>query len=764
MQHNSLSSKIAPLALSVVSSFLFFSMSVSAEDEQNQTEESAIETVTIVASEGNRLSNAPGASITIPNVTLSQFQYADIQRVLRGVPGVAIQLEDGYGLRPNISIRGVASERSGRITLLEDNVLIAPAPYSAPSAYYFPTAGRMHAIEVLKGPSAISQGPYTIGGSLNLVSTPIPNSPSGSVMGQLGEDATGRFHGWYGRPADDSLGFLLETHQWKSDGFQSIDRSDTPTGLELNDYTLKVRMNPASNQKLELKLQIADQISNQSYLGLTDTDFNQDPYRRYGVSELDNIETAHQQAIASYDIEVSDATQFRAAAYINLHERNWYKTEGIDLDGSENAESFSRRSWSSVIQSINRRTDIGSTSWEDVQGILNGSVDTAPGSIQIRSNKREYVSRGIQFWANHELELGNVTHNFSVSLRSHYDEEDRVQRNSTFHQEAGRLVMDDLGMLGNAGNRLQEAKATALFIEDNIDFGKLTISPGFRYESIEQMRTRWEIRPGRTDNPASRSVENLRSMRENDTTVFSPGVGVSYTSSPQVELYMGAYKGFTAPSNSPGVDAESANIFETGLRYASSTSPFNAEIAAFITDYENLLGECTASSGTDCEIGDAFNGDAASVMGVEAQLESEIQLGDTSLIPLRLSLTLFNAEFKSDIADTDFFGDVSVGDPIPYLPDTQFQIMTGIDRGSFRAFLHWNYSGEVCVRASCGDYEKVDAFAIANLSFHYDFSDSIQGFARIDNLADNNVLVARHPYGARPARPRTMLVGASASF
>ena len=129
--------------------------------------------------------------------------------MIRQVPGVTVQLEDGYGLRPNLSIRGTASERSARITLLEDGILIAPAPYSAPSAYYFPTAGRLSGIEVLKGPAAITEGPYTVGGAINLLSTPIPEQRAGLVNVQLGEDATWREHANHG-DGNGKFGWLAE--------------------------------------------------------------------------------------------------------------------------------------------------------------------------------------------------------------------------------------------------------------------------------------------------------------------------------------------------------------------------------------------------------------------------------------------------------------------------------------------------------------------------------------------------------------------------
>ena len=737
-----------------------FTSNLLADVELQTDDEQAphLETVTIVASPPERYGQ-PGATTVIDNAQLEQFAYADIQRALREMPGIALQVEDGFGLRPNISIRGVASERSARITMLEDNVLIAPAPYSAPSAYYFPTPGRMHSIEVLKGPSAISQGPYTIGGALNLVSTPILNETKGQLVTHAGEYGSNRIHAWHNFSNDAGFSGLIETHQWRSDGYQSIDRSNRGTGLDVRDYTAKVRMEPASNQWLEFKYQLADQVSDQSYLGLTDVDFNADSMRRYGISALDQIETSHQQGILTYAVDFSESTKLRIKAYRNNHERTWFKTEGIDFDGSDQAETLSRASWSSVVQAVNLKQDIGSVSWQDLNAILQGTMDTAPGSIQLRANAREYFSQGLQVSLEHTVELSEVTHNLHFNVRSHADEEDRLQRNSSFHQENGQMILDDLGLLGNAGNRIQEAQALSFYVKDVIEMGRLTLTPGLRFEDIDQQRTRYEIRHGRTDNPASRSSSNLRSTRENLTKVWSPGIGAAYKTNANTVLHVGAYKGFTAPSNAPGVNEESALIFEGGLRYESEDSPFTADIVLFLTDYDNLLGECTASSGADCEIGDSFNGDAATVRGLEAQFSTDLAQNSEFSIPISLSATFFNGQFDTNIADTDFFGEVDKGDPIPYLPDTQFHLKVGFVKQPFEGFLSLNRTGEVCTRASCSAYEKVDGALTVDASANYSISDPFTLFGRIENLFSEDAIASRHPYGARPYKPRTMILG-----
>ena len=715
------------------------------------------EEITVVGSQ-TEAQGVTGSAHFIGQEELEKFSYSDIQRIGREVPGVSIQLEDGYGLRPNISIRGVATERSGRITLLEDNVLIAPAPYSAPSAYYFPTAGRLYAFEVLKGPAAITQGPYTIGGALNMISTPIPDELRGMVMAEGGEDATYRVHAHYGGELGNGLGFLVETHQWGSDGFQDLDNGGGDTGLRLEDYTVKLRYaSPDSRHQLDFKFQYADQDSKQSYLGLTDADFDKDAYRRYGVSELDNIATEHYQYILRYKLELTDSLNIAVTGYNNEHERNWFKTEGLDPDGSASAEEFSRTSWFNVIRAVNQGNSIGALTPVELRGIFDGTVDTAPGSIQLRANAREYFSRGVQFNLNWSGDIGATRHNLEIGFRYHEDEEDRLQRNSSYHQENGRLVLDDLGLLGNAGNRVQEAEAIAVHIYDQIEWEGWVFSPGIRYEDIDQKRTRWR---DRGEQAGARNI--FRDSRENSTGVWLPGLGVLYRMSDNLSLLAGVHKGFTAPSNAPDVKEEKAINYELGLRYVRNG--LHAEVIGFVSDYDNILGECTSSSGTDCTVGDAFNGDAATVAGVEALLSTNLTPNRTFSTPLSFVYTYIDAEFDTDIADTDFFGDVSKGDPIPYIPEHQLRVTAGLEHTRWRAYASANYVDEVCVRASCSDFERTDDTLTVDIAGHYLFNDRITLFGRLENVTGEEDILGRHPYGARPNKGRTATGGVRITF
>ena len=46
---------------------------------------------------------------------LDRYEATDIHQVLARVPGVYVRGEDGFGLRPNIGLRGANSDRSAKV-------------------------------------------------------------------------------------------------------------------------------------------------------------------------------------------------------------------------------------------------------------------------------------------------------------------------------------------------------------------------------------------------------------------------------------------------------------------------------------------------------------------------------------------------------------------------------------------------------------------------------------------------------------------------
>ncbi|MFU8878389.1 MAG: TonB-dependent receptor family protein [Wenzhouxiangellaceae bacterium] len=702
----------------------------------------------------------PGGATYISEQDLEKFEFTDIQRVLRQVPGVSIQLEDGFGLRPNISIRGTPSDRSARVSLLEDGVPIAPAPYAAPAAYFFPTAGRLQSIEVLKGPAAILEGPYTTGGAINMMSTRIPDAARGQVTVEAGSHGHLRGHAWYGDSLEQ-FGYVFEGHEWRSDGFQDIDRSNRDTGLDKSDYMARFRVNtPTSHDNyhaLELKIRVADETSEQTYFGLTDADFKASPNRRYGLSELDTFDSEHEQIVLSYTGRVGDWLELRSSAYYNDFSRNWFKTEGIDFDGSPSAQQFNRTDWLDVINAVNRGQSLGGFSPAELQAILDGTMDTAPGAIELRNNDRAYESKGIQGEALFKFATGPLNHRLRVGLRYHEDEEDRLQRMETWTQINGKLVLEDFGVLGNAGNRLEEAEALALWVHDTIEVGRLSISPGVRIEDIELKRTRWEDRFGRTDDPSRRDSDNLRDTRKNTLTAVLPGIGIRYAATGNLDLIFGVHEGFSAPSSDPDSQEEEATNWEAGFRYRGHLVAL--EILGFWNDFRNLVGICTESSGANCEVGELFRGDAARARGFESRLTADLSPSPRFGLPFEATWTWSDAEFRSDLADSNFFGDASKGDPIPYVPDHQFYISQGLQWQRWATYLSVNYTDSVCTFATCREFEKTDSLTTVDLAVHFDLNPRVQLFGLAQNLNDEDGIAGRQPRGARPNLDRTFIGG-----
>lgn len=152
------------------------------------------------------------------------------------------------------------------------------------------------------------------------------------------------------------------------------------------------------------------------------------------------------------------------------------------------------------------------------------------------------------------------------------------------------------------------------------------------------------------------------------------------------------------------------------------------------------------------------------MQGIEFILKTELTEFNGVSVPLNITYTYIDSEFDTDIADTAFFGDVSSGDSIPYIPESQGQISIGLEANNWSAYINGVYIDQVCVRASCGDFEKTDGSFTIDISANYQLSNDLKLFARIENLTDEQDIVSRQPYGARPNKTQTFSVGAQYSF
>lgn len=719
-----------------------------------ELDEALIESVSMVGTPSSRL-DIPGSVHVLTSRALEKFRYADIHRILRQIPGVNVQEEDGYGLRPNIGMRGVGSERSAKITVMEDGILMAPAPYSAPAAYYFPTVGRAEQVEVRKGSSQIMYGPYTTGGAINLISRSIPSAFSGMLSTTAGTNAARVYHGYAGS-SSKNFGFVLEGYEGQTDGFKRLDvfgNVDQPgnTGFDKTDYLAKFRVNTSPSasiyQALEIKLSRTDEVSNETYVGLTASDFARSPSRRYAGSGQDVLNATHKQISLTHTVRPSASTRITTSAYRITFHRNWFKLDKVASSLNGNAVGIS---------DILRDPELHA----DEFAVLTGTRQNGDNRLSVKANNRDYLSRGIQTNASSRFVAFGASHKLNVGLRLHSDEMDRFQWVDNFIMTDTGMQLFSAGTPGTDSNRIESATAFSAYVQQDIEYGRFRILPGLRYERVKQRRTDY----GKEDPERAGTLLNERS---NTIDAFIPGFGISGRINAATRAFAGVHKGFSPPGSREGTEPESSVNYEVGVRHQGSL--FSGEVTFFMNDYSNLLGtDLAASGGTGS--GDLFNGGKVDVSGIE--VAASYNLGQLTnwlvSIPVSLSFThtsaIFRNEFESDYKP---WGSVQEGDHLPYIPGSQFSFDIGVEGRRFDLELGTSYVGEMRTQAGQGRInanERTDSHFVLDLSGGVNVSPTVRIFASLRNITDAVYIVARRPAGLRPGLPRTVLAGVTARF
>jgi len=695
------------------------------------------------------LLSLPGSGAVLVAADIRDSGYTNGNKILNRVPGVYVREEDGFGNFPNISIRGGDGTRNEKVTVMEDGILTAPAAYSAPGAYYSPKAARMSGIEVLKGSSQVRFGPHTTGGVINYQSTPVPEDHNVFLRTTYGTDNTVQGQAYYGDIVEGDfgrVGFLGEIFYQQSDGFRKIDAGrgfsgSDDTGFSVTEPMVKFFWEPNSTleQRFEAKYGYSDFDADETYLGLTESDYAANPSRRYAGSLYDNITSKHHRSYLKYSLKPSDTLTLGAAAYYNKFERNWYKIR------KANGESLHQ-----VLANPGRFSDAFNTL--RLQG---------PGDLGLRANSRNYEQYGAQITGDLELTTGTIDHQIHLGARLHHDEIRRFQRDDKINVSSSGLTGITRGEDGSGGNRFQKADALALWIEDEVTIGALSIRPGVRYESIDLGNTDYE----------SNSKNKATAVRDGSIDYIAPGIGFNLEATDGLNLFGGAFKGVSVPGPrailKDGVQEEESIGYELGIRH--NTETISAELVGFFSDFDNLIG-------SDTGLGDsnATNAGKAEVYGVEAAVSYNPTAGTALGLPMYVSATWTNATLGSSLASggaDDIYAGGQAGADIPYIPEWKIATGIGLEGDRWGVNLDATYTSSafgtarnLSSPADSSRQGKIDEVFLLDLSAHYLLTDQVKLFAGIQNALDESYVVSRLPEGPRSGAPQYIYCGVELKF
>ncbi|MGE8498070.1 MAG: TonB-dependent siderophore receptor [Pseudomonas sp.] len=669
--------------------------------------------------------NHPGARTVVRRETMVEKAALNVRDALRTVPGVQVQESNGTGgsdISLNFGVRGLTSRLSPRSTVLIDGVPAAFAPYGQPQLSMSPiSVGNLDSIDVVRGAGSVRYGPQNVGGVVNFVTRAIPDAFSGEVSTTLENASHG---GWktlnsafLGGRADNGIGVAL-----LYSGVNGASYRERNNDNDIDDVLLKTHWAPTEQDDISLNFHYYDASADMPG-GLTQAQFDADPYQ--SDRDWDNFSGRRKDASLKYLRQIDDLTQFEVLTYYS--------------------DSF------------------------------RGSNIATRDQRYLGSFPRNYYTYGIEPRLSRIFFTGDATHEVGLGYR--------------YLKEAMREQASRLELIGNVptpstdvsadGHVYQDrtggTEANAFYLDDKIDVGNWTLTPGIRFESIN---TDWHDRPVIGTN-GSLVQEKHRSKNYNEPL---PALSVMYHLSDAWKLfanyetsfgslqYFQLGQGGSGDSTANGLEPEKAKTYEIGTRY--NDGQWGGELTVFYVDFDDELQYISNDVGWT-------NLGATKHQGVELSGHYDLD----ALLPglsVNGGLTYTRATYEGDIPgfkgrDLPFYSRQVANLGLSYRIDRWTYNLDGYAQSRQRApgtgltntgAFTGNYITEPSADGQFGD---IPGYVTWNLRGAYDFGESLSNLkigAGVKNLFDHQYYSrsSDNNAGIYLGQPRTVFVQASVGF
>lgn len=700
---------LSPLAASIA--LVFAAPMTMAADTPNEPKLKAMPTIQIFAAP-ELLETTPGSAEVIDRKKLDQLQPLSTQDALRKSPGIHAVDTEGYGFYPRITIRGLGSDMSKGVLLVEDGSPIALGPYTDPATYYSPPIERMDSIEVLKGSGALRYGPSTIGGAINYIT----RNPEGfrvkATGGSLGYNSLLAEYGgnW------DSTTASISALRKEGDGWR-----DMP--FEVNDIVAKAGTAIGESQFIGIKLTQYKHVAQHTYLGLTQKEYEED-YKQ-NKAKNDEMQVERTGVDLNHELDLGDGASIKTLLYWNNAERDWWR------EGHSQPTTGANAGYS----------------------VLSGQSD---------GRLREFTVMGIDSRWSQPHQLFGLTNEFELGLRLHDEEMENQRVRGRAGQPANHRVDVTINSAdyknGVREDDTRTAQAIALFAQNRFHLSdSFTITPGVRVEKYEQKR---DIRVWQSLAP---------SVAEVDNTEVVPGIGATWKLSDAATLFAGVHEGFAPPRVADAVsnngdavdlDAERSTNFELGAR--GSWAQGRYEVTFFRLDFDNQLVQASQSGGAGTQLGNAGE-----------TLNQGIELGGDWIIGGGFSLA-GNYTFLDDakLTSTRIIGGIDRnGNRLTYAPEHLLNLRLVYEAANWGGNLGASYVSEqyadlenTQAGSANGRTGLLPSYTVWDANAYINADDTVKYTLAVRNLGDEKYIASRAPEGIFPGIGRTLEIGVDIKF
>ncbi|MEP7454185.1 TonB-dependent siderophore receptor [Phyllobacterium sp. SB3] len=525
----------------------------------------------------------PGARTIVSKEQAEERGAVDVRDALNQIPGVQVQDSNGTGgsdVSLNLGVRGLTSRLSPRSTVLMDGIPLSYAPYGQPQLSLFPlTLGNVETIDVVRGAGSVRYGPQNVGGIINFVTHPIPDAftarfASGAEITGGNGNVKATPNVLIGGTNADGLGAAILYSGIHGDGYRdSNDRTD------IDDIILKGKYEISDTDTISAQFHHYEGEGRMPG-GLTTEEYADNPY----------------QSTRKHDEFTGRRTDISVRYQHN--------------DGENNFEVLGY-----YVKSFRG-------SHVEQQG-----TGANAGLYRLTSAPRDYEYFGIEPRYSRIFETGEINHEVTVGYRYLWEESTEVAGRTAFYDRATggnpySLSMDTY-QTSDGGT-----KAHAFYVDDKIEIGNWTITPGVRYEMISTHNTVTNLSAGLVTDVSSPEI---------DAREWLPTLSVAYQVNDAWSVFGNAGVSFgpqqysQLASTTDGLHPEKATTYEIGTHYQGDN--FKAELTAFYIDFDKelYLGRTIVGEGVWTDLG------ATKHQGIEAA--AQYDLG--SLLPALDGLSVY---------------------------------------------------------------------------------------------------------------------------